>query len=131
MDFLFVLQNGSYYYPATKRYNSDEIIVTCDRCRRTDILSCLGYKNIDLCMTCVNELEKLYVSKTKIIQNGGYSNSENEINTIKTKMLQFQFNEKSNDDYPIRTKMIQFQFNDNSNDDSEDLNKIMRFIMNN
>ena len=52
---MIVLEYGSFYYPASKRYGNDDS-VECDRCGRVNIESCVGYGNYDLCMICVDNL---------------------------------------------------------------------------
>ena len=53
--YMIVLEHGSFYYPASKRYGNDDD-VACDRCGRVNIESCVGYGNYDLCMICVDNL---------------------------------------------------------------------------
>lgn len=50
-----IIQNGSFYAPASKNYGKDrgEITVVCDRCDDKDILACIGYEEYDLCILCV------------------------------------------------------------------------------
>jgi hypothetical protein len=52
-----VLQHGSYFNPANKRYK-ENAIVSCDRCSRKDIPSCIGYRELDLCLTCAAAIER-------------------------------------------------------------------------
>ena len=48
-----ILTRGSFYYPAWKHYGNPETRVKCDRCERTDLLTCVGYERMDLCLPCV------------------------------------------------------------------------------
>ena len=59
MDNLFidVLKNGTYYNPAWKHYEEDHI-VNCDRCHKNDINIAIGYIDKDLCLKCVDEINK-------------------------------------------------------------------------
>lgn len=52
-----VIDNGTYYYPAWKHYNR-KTNVFCDRCNRQQLKACIGYKQFDLCLWCVDELTK-------------------------------------------------------------------------
>lgn len=47
---------GSYYYPAASHYNTGSI-VQCDRCLRTNLRSCIGYLDTDLCLSCAQYIE--------------------------------------------------------------------------
>ena len=60
-SFHSIIDNGIYYYPAWKHYSKDDvndgnIFVVCDRCNRKNISACIGYKDQDLCIKCVDEL---------------------------------------------------------------------------
>jgi hypothetical protein len=48
-----VLTRGVFYFPAWKHYGRPEISVKCDRCERTDLLTCVGHESTDLCLPCV------------------------------------------------------------------------------
>ena len=48
-----VLTRGTFYFPAWKHYGRPEISVKCDRCERTDLLTCVGHESMDLCLPCV------------------------------------------------------------------------------
>lgn len=75
-EILEAFKNGVYYAPATKHYAqvgkpATASRVYCDRCtpRPTDpnsrdepavppLAVCIGYRHIDLCMKCVDELSR-------------------------------------------------------------------------
>jgi hypothetical protein len=72
-DFVKVYKYGTFYNPAQTHYITekktvivddeylDEILdeigpVGCDRCNKIDLKCCIGYKDIDLCLECVNDI---------------------------------------------------------------------------
>jgi len=57
-DFISLMTHGQYYYPANSRYLPNDSIVQCDRCLRYNLKSCIGYLNLDLCLTCAHQIEK-------------------------------------------------------------------------
>lgn len=57
-NYKLVLSFGSYFYPANKRYYP-ESIVQCDRCLRNHLTTCIGFLNLDLCLTCAHQVESL------------------------------------------------------------------------
>ncbi len=50
-----IFERGNFYYPASKHYG-EGTSVACERCARADLKACIGYKNINLCMICVDFL---------------------------------------------------------------------------
>ena len=56
-EFYFVYKYGTYYNPADLHYN-EPIMVGCDKCGKEDIKVCLGWKEYDLCMQCVQDIEQ-------------------------------------------------------------------------
>ena len=50
-----VVTYGKLYYPAESHYAHKSIVV-CDRCNKTRLKVCVGYKNFDLCMKCVDKV---------------------------------------------------------------------------
>ena len=52
-----ILNSGKFYYPAWHHYNKN-VIVSCDRCDTRDIACCIGFGQLDLCMTCVDEITR-------------------------------------------------------------------------
>jgi hypothetical protein len=63
MNYLFVLKNGTYYFPAWKHYGDPKLNVICDRCNKNHLTSCVGVgydvNGVDLCLDCVQKVEKL------------------------------------------------------------------------
>lgn len=72
-DIITTFKNGIYYNPASKHYSgmfgsTDNINVVCDRCGRTHLKVSIRYKNTDLCMGCVSELDSRLSNNIKPIQ---------------------------------------------------------------
>lgn len=57
-EFIDVLKLGTFYSPANKHYNYKGSVV-CDRCQRTNLKTCLGYKTTDLCLLCAQSVENM------------------------------------------------------------------------
>ena len=54
-----VLKFGIFYRPAKSHYNFVyNKIVVCDRCGKMDLKLCVGYANIDLCLSCIDLLSE-------------------------------------------------------------------------
>jgi hypothetical protein len=51
-----VVRHGSYFFPADKRYGLNGTGVDCDRCHDADIVACVSFGDIDLCMVCMGKL---------------------------------------------------------------------------
>ena len=60
-DYVNVYKNGNYYCPASSHYDQspDECNVSCDRCKRSNLRSCIGWNEIDLCLQCNSEIEQI------------------------------------------------------------------------
>jgi hypothetical protein len=59
-----ILERGVFYYPAGLRYANPDAAVTCDRCRRTRILACIGFEHYDYCLPCVDAVARAQPSRT-------------------------------------------------------------------
>jgi hypothetical protein len=57
---------GEYYNPANKHYNGQED-VGCDRCQKTNITVCIGYRDIDLCLKCVSDINTKYENEELVV----------------------------------------------------------------
>ena len=86
-------KRGKYYNPANSHYNNDNG-VECNRCKKTQLQTCIGWKEYDLCLDCVSSIDN--------IQNGGFENKpsntsiktsvkKTSIKKFKTRMLQRLF----------------------------------------
>jgi hypothetical protein len=58
-NFENIAKLGKYYFPASSHYNNENAIVTCDRCKRTNLSASFGLDGEDLCLTCVDDLTKI------------------------------------------------------------------------
>lgn len=56
--FIDIYRFGKYYYPASSHYGDYNGIITCDRCLKEDIKCCIGWKEHDLCMACMNFIDQ-------------------------------------------------------------------------
>ncbi len=52
-----VYKKGNFYNPAWTHHSYTKIKVTCDRCKKKNIKSCIGYGDYDICMKCINDIE--------------------------------------------------------------------------
>lgn len=60
------IENGKFYYPAWKHYRSIESNVVCDRCDKTNLISCIGYgDNFDLCLNCVEFITSIIYTENE------------------------------------------------------------------
>lgn len=50
-----ILEKGKFYFPASKHYGESTNVI-CDRCGRANLSACIGYKEEDLCMICIDTL---------------------------------------------------------------------------
>ena len=46
-----IVHNGQYYFPASNHYQR-ATTVNCDRCQRSQIPACIGWREYDLCLGC-------------------------------------------------------------------------------
>jgi hypothetical protein len=52
-----VVSQGSFAYPAWKRYGSNpNINVVCDNCDKQHLKACVGLDRMDLCLDCVKNI---------------------------------------------------------------------------
>ena len=100
-----IAYHGKYYNPASNHYGSETTNVTCDKCRKNQLKTCIGWKEYDLCLPCADEITQT-TSKPKPI--------------MVTLMLQNQFKPK-----PPATLMMQNQFKPNQDDE------VLTFMMQN
>lgn len=62
-----ILTRGRLSFPADARYRRanalpQTVVVSCDRCRKQDLMACIGYDNMDLCGTCLDEVAAAFLS---------------------------------------------------------------------
>lgn len=125
-----VYKYGTYYNPASKHYGGEETTnVVCDRCYRDHLDVCIGWQTHDMCLHCVEEINKeLKKPKTpyyppnppsswpssptvcfpqpQIMTNMEQSQFRPQEHTMRTRMLQRQFRDEDN----MKTYMLQSQF---------------------
>jgi len=78
MNFNNVLNNGTYFNPAWRRYSSAPCKVFCDRCNK-EIASSYNFEEIDLCVKCFRQLKnnQNYTKPTSLHgMIGGYSEAD-------------------------------------------------------
>ncbi len=51
-----ISEQGTFYMPASKHYNDPTTNVYCNSCQKGSLQVCIGYKEYDLCMDCVQKL---------------------------------------------------------------------------
>lgn len=94
---------GKYANPANSRYNSSTVNVICDRCRKSNLLTCIGYNQIDLCLNCAAQMEE--TDKKEAVATPP---------KLMTLMMQYQFkpnNDSNEESSPSNlTFMMQSQF---------------------
>ncbi len=56
---------GTYYNPASKHYGNPGNIM-CDKCFKDNLNMCIGYEDYDLCLNCVEDINKI---KQKMIKD--------------------------------------------------------------
>jgi hypothetical protein len=57
IDFNKIYKNGKFYNPATTHYGNSSNAVVCDKCRKKNLKSCIGFGSEDLCLSCVVDIE--------------------------------------------------------------------------
>ena len=55
MSFADIVINGKYYKPANSRYAPNSSVI-CDRCKKSDLIACIGYMDQDLCLPCADQV---------------------------------------------------------------------------
>lgn len=130
---LKICNYGTYFNPANKHYKTTASVV-CDRCFTNNLTSCIGWQTFDLCLTCVDTINKKIIPsilsdprkyqmlhttnmKQNQFENGPLTEmKQNQFNNDRiAQMRQFQF--KGNDDDTIKTYMMQSQFRTINRDD--------------
>ena len=51
-----IIKYGVYYFPADKHSYSGTV-VQCDKCLRSNLRACIGYRDLDLCLSCADQIE--------------------------------------------------------------------------
>lgn len=98
-----ILTRGTFYFPAWKHYGSPETSVKCDRCERTDLLTCVGYERSDLCLPCVEIVARWLVRTVGSVPRPLGGGREPGYLPVMTLMVQPMFD-------PPRTRMMDSMF---------------------
>lgn len=53
-----VYKKGSYFNPATDHYGVTGTIC-CDVCGKKNLVTCIGYKQTDVCLECISKIDLL------------------------------------------------------------------------
>src|SRR3990172_8672909 len=53
---LYTTKYGTYYNPAGTHYSNPLANCICDHCGTENLISCIGYSDIDVCLPCVENL---------------------------------------------------------------------------
>ena len=51
-----IIENGIFYYPATEHYGKPSANIQCDFCNKSNLKSCIGYQDYDLCLRCTDSI---------------------------------------------------------------------------
>ena len=113
-----VIKLGTFFYPASKHYDRN-VSVRCDRCFKTDLLSCVGFEQLDLCLVCVDSVSKILDNKkapvrvvTRMMQSMVVPDFDSDLDTM-TKMMQSMV--VPNENFGERTRMFQSAINPGNN----------------
>ncbi|AYV75173.1 MAG: hypothetical protein Terrestrivirus1_47 [Terrestrivirus sp.] len=66
-NFENVIKFGTFYCPAYKHYGPVETVVTCDRCHKTNLVSCIGFDKLDVCLKCGEEVSIAQTNKPNLV----------------------------------------------------------------
>jgi hypothetical protein len=64
-QFIKICKKGKYYNPACNHYNKITT-VRCDKCMRSNIVACIGYKELDLCLLCASAINDEHSDRVEI-----------------------------------------------------------------
>lgn len=109
-----LLTLGTFYCPASKHYGNNTPNVLCDRCRRQNLVCCIGFESKDLCMKCVLEMENNDIIP-KIISGQTSQSSQQRPVFVATLMEQKQFAATRMEQRQFATNMKQRQFRPSPN----------------
>lgn len=100
-------KNGEYYNPANNHYNNDNG-VECDRCKKTELDTCIGWQENDLCMKCISAIDKIKKGgfRKKSLKKSSTGSVGSSSRGVLRKMRQKMFRKTSR----VKTRMMQKQF---------------------
>jgi hypothetical protein len=109
-----IVNHGQYFNPASRHYPDMDLendALSCDRCNRVGIESCIGWKDYDLCLECATDISSI---PSSIKEKDGVRVQLRQNEDMKTLMMQDLYGngneydgDSSND---IMTYMMQSQF---------------------
>ena len=108
-----IYKNGKYYNPAWTHYQ-EGAVVSCDRCKRTQLNVCIGWKEYDMCLKCVEEMS--IVVPRKLVPTIKKDDDWKE----QTLMMQDMYRTNMQQDM-YRTKMRQDMYRTNMQQDIEQI----------
>ena len=96
---LLTIQYGVYFNPANKHYNYIGK-VTCNRCYVSNLDVCIGYKEFDMCLGCVQEIAMLErKSKNSVCREKSckvkLNNKDNDLKIDEKKLKELDFDDKA------------------------------------
>jgi hypothetical protein len=109
MDFEKVVKEGKYYYSASDRYGVGSIII-CDRCHIRDLKSCIGLDQLDLCLSCVDDLQTILKAQPTIEKNPVPPFMTTQEGPLTKMMSSSMQPDSSSDDELFLTRMYQSSF---------------------
>ncbi len=101
--FFQIVEYGNFFFPAWRHYGNPQLNVKCDRCQRTNLSCCIGFKDKDLCLKCADYLAERMLNN-KPIHPPPFLPDYVPSNPPMTFMMQDMFN-------PPITRMEQNMFN--------------------
>ena len=70
--FIKIYKYGTYYNPAYEHY-LPRVDVGCDRCLKEKITACIGWRDYDLCLLCISEIDIMNQKKEIILSDSSDS----------------------------------------------------------
>jgi hypothetical protein len=92
LEAISIVSNGIFYFPAWKHHYNPSTEVYCDYCNKSNLLSSIGYRNMDLCLECVelltNAIKKNNVQCNNItLPTDNIGNAPNNIGPIPNNII--------------------------------------------
>lgn len=64
--FYQIVEYGNFFFPAWRHYGNPQLNIKCDRCQRTNLSCCIGFKDKDLCLKCADYLAERMLNNKSI-----------------------------------------------------------------
>jgi hypothetical protein len=110
MNFQEIIKKGKYYNPAHSHYNKESNIV-CDKCQTNNLHICIGYKEWDLCLSCVDSYSTKSHDKVSYMLPNMYNKDKKTNPDIVTLMAPNMYNKDKKTNPDIVTFMAPDMFN--------------------